>query len=299
MKNVDHKLELQDLKKLGFVTNNLNKYFNNLKDLYKYSEEINRDRQELNYPIDGLVVKLSNNEQTELLGVVGKTPRTWSAIKFAPNVVSAICTDVIWQIGRTGKVTPVITFEPVQLSGSIVERATLHNFAEFVTKSPSIGDILLIRKAGDIIPEVVNITKINDNHTSLMHPSLCPSCNHELLKSDTGIDLLCTNSRKCKDQIVLSLSYFCTRNIANISGLSAKTIEKLVNDFGVTDIADLLTFDCNRLRGFEGFGEKSINNLKINLDKAGTIIDYKFIAGLGIDGVGQEGAKLIAKKLLN
>jgi DNA ligase (NAD+) len=304
-----HHEEIEFLKELGFATNPYNTEVNSLQEVFEVYEKLGSQRLDLQYPIDGLVVKLNDNQVSTQIGVVGKTPRTWCALKYAAEEVTTRILDITWQVGRTGKVTPVAELEPVELAGTTVKRATLHNYNEAVEKNLHYLDTLVVRKAGDIIPEVVEvlvnlrkkpdgITRGNFDETGkILLPSLCPSCKSELVQSDTGIDLYCINSDECHDQIVLRLSYFTQRNMANIVGLSEKIIERFMTEFDVHDIYDLYTLPFDKIKTLEGFGEKSAENLKKSLENAMEFEDWRFLAALGIDGVGPEVARLICAEL--
>ncbi len=152
-----HKQELEILQSLGFTVNPLNDYDVDIKDIWSLREELVTKRDSLNYPIDGLVVKLDNNVLKEELGVVGKTPRGWCAVKFDPTEVVTRVVDITWQVGRTGKLTPVAELEPVELMGTTVRRATLHNYREVIDSKIQVGSMVIIRKAGDIIPEIIKV----------------------------------------------------------------------------------------------------------------------------------------------
>jgi DNA ligase (NAD+) len=154
-----HQDELDFLTNNGFTVNPLNKPVDNLSQAWFYANEISTERKDLNYPIDGLVVKINDNQIHEAIGVVGKTPRGWCAIKFAPEEVVTKVLGITWQVGRTGKLTPVAELEPIELMGTVVKRATLHNYKEVIEKNIEFGDLVVIRKAGDIIPEVVKVIK--------------------------------------------------------------------------------------------------------------------------------------------
>jgi DNA ligase (NAD+) len=156
-----HQDELDFLTKIGFTINPLNKPVQNLSQAWKFAEEIEKQRSSLNYPIDGIVLKINDNILHQNLGIIGKTPRSWCAIKFAPEEVVTKILSITWQVGRTGKVTPVAELEPVDLQGTTVKRATLHNYKEVIEKNLEMGDLVVIRKAGDIIPEVVKVIKIS------------------------------------------------------------------------------------------------------------------------------------------
>lgn len=294
-----HQEELDILVKLGFPTNPFNSQVSSIEQVWEKVEELDKIRQNLPYPIDGMVVKLNDNVITERLGFVGKTPRTWSAVKFAAEEVTTRLLNISWSVGRTGKVTPVADLEAVQLAGTTVQRASLHNYKEVIDQDLHALDTVVIRKAGDIIPEVINILT-NLRHIEaqkLIPPTKCPTCETELTLTDTGIDLMCPNQTGCKTQIVKRLAYFCQRNLGNILGLSEKQIEKFVDEYGIHDVADLYDLPWDKIRLLEGFGEKSVQNLQESIKKSKQIADFKFLAGLGIDGIGPEVAKLVCEKL--
>lgn len=295
-----HQEELDILQKLGFPVNPYNQSLDSLEKIWQLRQKLTTQKDSLNYPVDGLVVKLNDNELTEKLGIIGKTPRSWCAIKFESTEVATKILGVSWQLGRTGKITPVAELEPVLLAGTTVKRATLHNYKEFLEKDLHQKDTLVIHKAGEIIPEVV---KILENlrlpeSSKFDSPKNCPSCQTELQISRTDVDLFCPNTQNCPEQILLRLSYFCQRNIANLTGLSQKTIEKFIKEFGVQDIYDLYKLPYSKIAKMEGFGQKSVENLQDSVEKAKKLRDYKFLAGLGLEGLGPEVAKLICQKLL-
>ncbi len=296
-----HLQELDFLQHLGFTVNPLNSNANNVDEIWDQGQKLYKQKDSLTYPIDGLVVKTNNLQDVKIAGVVGKTPRAWSAVKFAPQEVTTQIIGVSWQIGRTGKVTPVADLQPVELSGTTVKRATLHNFKEFIDSDLHSGDSVVVRKAGEIIPEVIHIlTHLRkENSESFTAPLICPECSSELEKSITGIDVFCLNSQRCPIQIKERLSYFCSRNIGNISGLSDKQIERFIELYQVFDIYDLYTLPFDKIGELDGFGEKSVTNLQTSIQNSREISDYKFLAGLSIDGVGPEVAKLICQKIVD
>ncbi len=296
-----HQDELNFLQAQGFPINPYNSVQNSLENIWEIATKLQQDRNSLPYPIDGLVVKLDDNKIVEQVGVVGKTPRAWCAIKFPPEEIATKLEDVIWQVGRTGKVTPVASLQPINLMGTVVKKASLHNFKEVNELQLHYHDTVVVRKAGDIIPEVVDIlVNLRLPESKLISiPQFCPSCNSQLSKTATEVDLICLNSVNCKDQIVGRLSYYCQRNLGNITGLSEKQIEKFMNEFGVKDIPDLYNLPWEKIEVLEGFGKKSVENLQKSVENSRSIADYKFLAGLGIEGVGVEIAKLIAEQINN
>jgi DNA ligase (NAD+) len=245
-----------------------------------------------------MVIKIGDKNLHQKAGIVGKTHRTWCAIKFPADEVTTKVLDIIWQVGRTGKVTPVAILEPVLLQGSTVTKATLHNFKQVLDLSICKNDYVIIRKAGDIIPEIVKILPelSLDRDKVFELPTNCPSCSQKLDFSDTQIDLIC-NNLECPDKIILRLSYFCSRNLANIEGMSQKTLTKFVQLYGIKDICDIYKLDFEAIAMLDGFGYKSAQKLQLAVEKSRKIQDYKFLAGLGIDGIGPEVAKLICELL--
>jgi DNA ligase (NAD+) len=292
-----HQQELELLDELGFSTNPLNKKVDSIQEVWQYFLEIQKQKDSLNYQIDGMVVKLNDLELTDKAGVVGKTKRAWSAIKFPSQEAITKIIGITWQVGRTGKLTPVAELKPTLLQGTVVKRATLHNYKEVLEAGLTIEDTLVIQKAGDIIPEVVKIlTNLRpENSIKFSLPEVCPSCGTRLVLSKTKVDAICTNTGNCKSQIRQRLSYYCQRNIANISGLSKQIINKFITEFAIKDIADIYDLPYKQIFELEGFSDKSVENLKKSIDKARQIPDYKFLAGLGIEGLGLETAKLICK----
>jgi DNA ligase (NAD+) len=297
MQFATHQEELEYLQKLGFPTNPLNKKVANLDQAWKYATEIEQQKETLAYPVDGLVIKVNDNQILEKTGVVGKTNRAWSAIKFKADEVTTKLLGVTWQVGRTGKVTPVAELEAVQLAGTTVKRATLHNFQEFVNLDLHDGDFLVIRKAGEIIPEVVQKVLSQEKNQKFVPPFQCPICDSGLHKSNTEIDLICNNQSSCPAQVIGRLSYFSQRNIANIKGLSEKQLAKFYHEFGVSDVADLYDLPFDKILELEGYQQKSVDNLQSSIQEARQIPAHKFLAGLSIEGVGPEVAKLIVNEV--
>jgi DNA ligase (NAD+) len=294
-----HTDEITFLHEMGFATNPYNETALDLYTVVQVFEDIGKKRMELAYPIDSLVVKLDDTQRAMQLGVVGKTPRTWCAMKYAPEEVTTTLLGISWQVGRTGKLTPVADLEPVELMGTVVKRATLHNYKEVIDTGFVAGDMVVIRKAGDIIPEVVQVlTNLRgEKFAAIEIPNNCPSCNTRLETTKTGVDLYCPNTETCHDQVLLRMVYYTQRNMANIVGLSEKIIERFIAEYDIHDIYDLYTLPWDEIKNLEGFGEKSVENLKAAVEEAKKIPDYTFLASLGIEGVGVEVAKLIVENI--
>lgn len=293
-----HTQTLRLLKSLGFATNPYNHLARDTNDVWEIFENLNTQRDSLKYQIDGLVVKLNDYEITDSAGVVGKTQRARSALKFGATETNSKLQNVVWQVGRTGKLTPVAEFDPVFLAGSTVSRATFHNYKEILNSQICYGDILTVRKAGDIIPEVVHVlTNLRgDNPKPVEIPQACPSCETKLKITSTGVDLYCPNTDSCKAQIIGRLSYFTQRSNANVAGLSEKTIKAFVENYGVKEFCDLYDLPFEKITVLDGYGEKSVENLKKSLENSKNIDDFRLLSGFGVDGVGPEISKLILKQ---
>jgi DNA ligase (NAD+) len=306
---LSHEDELGFLAEQGFPINPFNQKKESIDEIIQAFTDLDESRKDLPYPIDGLVVKLSDNIISGDLGVVGKTPRSWCAMKFAAEEATTQLLDVIWQVGRTGKLTPVACLEDTELAGTIVKRATLHNYKEVLEKDLYYKDTLVIRKAGDIIPEVVQILQNLRHHGNSVEqdhfdtngkvvlPTHCPSCKEVLVFSETNVDVYCPNVESCHDQVAGRLSYYCQRNMANIPGLSDKIIERLIKEYQIHDVYDIYQLPWDEIKFLDGFGDKSVENLSKSVQNSQNIQDYRFLSALGIDGVGPEVAKLICEKL--
>jgi DNA ligase (NAD+) len=295
-----HQAELEFLENLGFPTNTEIVEAGSVAEVWEKSRELEQNGADLSYHIDGMVIKLNDHRLATDLGVVGKTPRAWCAIKFAAEEVTTKILDVTWQVGRTGKLTPVAELEPVSLVGTVVKRATLHNYKEFLEKKLVVGDVVIVRKAGDIIPEIVQVLynlRSGESLTELKPPENCPVCSTRLVISSTGVDLECPNKLNCRAQVLGRLAYYAQRNIANIQGLSEKLIERFVDEYTIRDLPHLYDLPYEQIAQLEGFGQKSAQNLRASIDQSRHLPDYKFLAGLAIEGVGLEVAKLICQKL--
>jgi DNA ligase (NAD+) len=299
-----HQDELAFLKQQGFPINPHNSYAKNIEEIWEVQAKLQAKRHHLSYNIDGLVVKLNNNQLVQDLGVVGKTPRGWCAVKFPAEEVTTKLLDIMWQVGRTGRVTPVANLEPVSLAGTTVKRASLHNYKEILERDMKPGDMVVIRKAGDIIPEVIQVLKNLrtteiEQSCSFRGPSYCPACQTKLILSETGVDLICPNDEHCPAQVLGRLTYFTQRSVANITGLSDKILERFVKEYTISDIPDLYDLPFEKIHKLEGFGDKSAENIQRAVEKARYLDAPRFLAGLAIEGVGLEVAKLICEALVD
>jgi len=281
------------LKTQGFLTG---KYFKIVKSLDEIKECINetdKNRGKLDYLIDGMVIKINKTSIRNKLGSTEKVPRWAVAYKFEAEETSTILNDITWQVGRTGKVTPVAELEPTELCGVTIKRATLNNYNDILRKKVRIGDNVFIRRSNDVIPEILAVAETYTHSKPIQKPTNCPCCGAVL--EDTETELYCPNHLGCRQQIVLKLVQFSSRNAMNIDGLSIKTIEQLYDKFEIRTFGDLYKLTANELSALEGFKDKKINNILSSIEKSKNVKLSNFIFALGIDNIGQKTAKQLAK----
>ncbi len=253
------------------------------------------DRDKLDFAIDGMVIKVNDVSIREKLGFTDKFPRWAIAYKFEAEETTTKLKDVVWQVGRTGKITPIAILEPVELCGAIVKRATLNNFGDILRKKVKIGSRVFIRRSNDVIPEVLGVAEEDGSDIEL--PSVCPSCKTPLVED--GANLFCPNEYECKPQINGRLVHFCEKDCMNIEGLSEKTISLLYDRIGLNSFEGLYNLKESDFEGIEGFKEKKINNLLSGIEKSKKADLAHYINALGIPGVGKKLAVDLAKKYGN
>ncbi|MCZ0702891.1 DNA ligase (NAD+) [Natronobacillus azotifigens] len=293
-----HSDRLSYLKELGFKTNPEWRKCEDIEQVIEYIEGWNEKRANLDYEIDGIVVKVDDLAYQDQLKTTAKSPRWAIAYKFPAEEVVTKLIDVILSVGRTGAVTPTALLIPVQVAGTTVQRASLHN-ADFIeTKDIRIGDTVVIKKAGDIIPEVVRV--LSDQRSGeeqpYQMPDECPSCASELVNLEGEVALRCMNPN-CHAQLKEGLTHFVSRNAMNIDGLGEKVVEQLYDAQLVANVADLYQLDRTALLNLERMGEKSVDNLlaAINASKNNSL--ERLLFGLGIRFVGAKAAKTLAMAL--
>ena len=294
-----HSEAIEFMTKIGFKTNINNRLVKNINELIEFIDEKGQIRKDLPYDIDGIVIKVNNIEQQQKLGFTAKYPKWATAYKFPAEEVVTKLTDIIFTVGRTGQITPNAVLEPVIVAGSTISRATLHN-EDFVNeKELKIGDIVSIRKAGDVIPEVVEAKKDRrtGNEKDFIMITECPMCNTSLVKKEGQVDYFCTNS-KCPARHIESLIHFASRDAMNIEGLGDRIMEDFYNFNFIGSIADIYSLKnhAKELVRLEGFGEKSINNLLEAIEESKNNSLERLIFGLGIPHVGAKTAKVLAQK---
>lgn len=294
-----HSEALEYMKKLGFKVNPNNRVVKNINEVLEFIEEKGKERSSLAYDIDGIVIKVNNIDDQQRLGSTAKYPKWATAYKFPAKEVLTKLTDIIFTVGRTGQITPNAVLEPVIVAGSTISRATLHNEDYVKEKDLKIGDIVSIRKAGDVIPEVVEVKKERrtGKENDFIMITNCPMCNTPLVKKEGQVDYYCPN-KKCPARNIESLIHFVSRDAMNIDGLGDRIMEDFYNFHFIATIPDIYALkehekDLTRL---EGYGEKSVTNLLNAIEESKNNSLEKLIFGLGIPHVGAKTAKLLAQK---
>ena len=297
-----HIQSIEFIKSLGFKTTNVFEKCENLKQLEERISYWDIERKKLDFETDGMVIKVNDFSLYNELGFTAKSPRWAIAYKFMTEKKETKLLDVSYQVGRTGVVTPVAELKAVNLSGSIVKRASLHNFDEIERLGLKIGDIVVIEKAAEIIPQVigVNIDKRKGNEKDIEIPKLCPSCQSELEKERDIVALKCKNDN-CPEKVKKKIEYFVSRDALNIQGLGSKIVARLLELGLISDFLDIYELHNHRetLIGLEKMGEKSVDKLLENIEKSKTISFDKIIYSLGIDYVGKSASKVLAQNFKN
>ncbi|ECP4351055.1 NAD-dependent DNA ligase LigA [Listeria monocytogenes] len=290
-----HSAGLDMLETLGLKVNKERRLCNSLEEVYAYIEEWTEKRAGLAYDIDGIVLKLNNLEQQRQMGNTVKSPRWSIAYKFPAEEVPTKLLDIELNVGRTGVITPTAVLEPVRVAGTTVSRASLHNEDLITEKDIRIGDTVLIKKAGDIIPEVIkSITEKRSGSEEPFHmPKNCPACDSELVRLEEEVALRCINP-KCPAQIKEGLIHFVSRNAMNIDDLGEKVIIQLFSQHLIKDVADLFFLSKEKLLELERMGEKSVTNLLASIQASKQNSLEKLLFGLGIRHVGAKAAKSLA-----
>ena len=292
-----HSKSLELLSKLGFSVSPDYKVFNNIEDIIKYIEYWTDNRESLKFGIDGMVIKVNNFEQREQMGFTAKSPRWAIAYKFPAERKKTKLLDIIVEVGRTGNITPTAVLEPVRLAGTTVSRATLHNQDYIKEKDIKINDMVVVQKAGDIIPQVVEVDKEarTGDEVDFKMPEICPVCGEPTVRLEGEAAVKCINI-SCPAQIRRGIIHFVSRDAMNIDGLGESIITLLLDKKLIKDISDLYYIKKEDLVGLERMGEKSATNLINAIEKSKSNDLYRLINGLGIKHIGVKGAKIIANE---
>ncbi|MER2257227.1 MAG: NAD-dependent DNA ligase LigA [Priestia megaterium] len=291
-----HSESLNLLDDLGFKTNKERQTCETIDDVIAYIESWQTKRPELSYDIDGIVVKVDSFDQQAELGTTAKSPRWAIAYKFPAEEVVTKLVNIELTVGRTGVITPTAILEPVQVAGTTVQRASLHNEDLIREKDIRIGDYVVVKKAGDIIPEVVNVIeeKRTGEEQEFTMPTHCPECESELVRLEEEVALRCINP-SCPAQIREGLIHFVSRNAMNIDGLGEKVISQLFREQLIKDVADIYTLTKQQLIELERMGEKSADNLIAAIEASKENSLERLLFGLGIRHVGAKAAKTLAQ----
>ncbi len=290
-----HKESLDYIKSLGFKTVPFYNEFDSIEDVIKELDRIGSIRGTLPFDIDGAVIKVNRFDHRELLGSTAKFPKWALAWKYPPEEKETTLVDIEINVGRTGVLTPTAVFKPVLVAGSTVSRATLHNEDFIKEKDVRIGDTVVIRKAGDIIPEVLRVSKHADGSLPYEMPKICPSCGAPVTRENDEAAIRCNNP-DCPAQLLRNLIHFCSRDAMDIEGLGDAVLELFVNKGLLKSAADIYRLDYDIIAGFEGLGEKSARNFEYAVEKSKENDLSKLIFALGIRHIGQKAAKLLADK---
>ena len=303
--NIDNQFTfLKKLKEWGFKTNPQNKLVSGVKNLMKNYIEIEKKRAELDFDIDGIVYKVNDFSLQKRLGNVANSPRWAIAHKFSAVNGLTIIKDIEIQIGRTGALTPVAKVEPINIGGVVVSNATLHNEDEIIRKDIRIGDTVLIERAGDVIPHIIEVdfAKRSKNTNRFIFPKYCPSCGSKTVKEFNSISKKedavrrCTSEGyECEKIAIEKIKHFVSKDAFNIDGFGKKIVESFWNKKLVKLPQDIFNLDYNKIENLEGWGKQSVFNLKYSIEEKKNISFEKFIYALGIRHIGLENAKILAK----
>lgn len=289
---------LQTLKTWGFNVCEHTRLTNNIEDVLLFIQRWENERFKLSYDIDGIVIKVNSYAQQQELGFTAKSPRWAISYKYKAQEVETILEKVTYQVGRTGAVTPVANLKPVQLAGTTVKRATLHNANEIERLDLHEGDSVFVEKGGEIIPKIINVNldKRRTDATPVIYPSVCPECNTPLIRKEGEVAFYCPNDEACPPQIVGKIQHFISRKAMNIDGLGDETIETFYQRGLVAHISDLYTLHekADELKTLERFGEKSIENMLKGIALSKQMPFEKVLFGLGIRYVGETVARKLA-----
>lgn len=292
-----HREEHDLLRTMGFRTDGFARECASLDDVFSFWNEIAKKRESLPYQIDGVVVNINDNATFEKLGVAGKAPRGAIAFKFPAEEATTRITDIVVQVGRTGALTPVAHLEPVPIGGTIVSHATLHNEDEVRRLNARIGDTVIVKRAGDVIPKVVGVlTHLRTGKEKrFVMPAHCPACKEPVTRVEGEVIVKCLN-KKCPAKNKEALSHFVSRRAFDIRGLGEKILDQLSVVGLVSDPSDIFFLEKGDLLPLERFAEKSADNLILAIRKAKSVPLAKFLVALGIVHVGEETAHALAER---
>lgn len=290
---LDSQIEcVEFLKKNGFKVHPFLKICHNISEVMSAIKEIEKSRKTLDILTDGAVVKVNDFKTREELGSTDKFPRWAIAFKFTAEEVTTKLNQVVWQVGRTGKLTPLALLEPVDLAGATVQKATLNNMGDILRKGVKVPSRVLIRRSNEVIPEILGTTEYYDDSADVVPPKVCPYCGSEII--EVGANLFCPN-KDCKPRVVANLSNFASKEGMNIDGFSEKTASQLFDALKTDCFSELYKLTYDDLSKLDGFGDKKADNLLKAIEKSKKVDFARFIYALGIDNVGKKTARDLSK----
>lgn len=292
-----HKESLDYLKELGFNTIPYYERVDDIETAFEKVLQIGEKRGELEFDIDGAVIKVDDFSEREQLGSTAKFPKWAVAFKYPPEEKQTEILDIEITVGRTGKLTPTAVLSPVHLAGTTVSRATLHNQDFINEKGVNIGDIVTVRKAGDIIPEVLCVNEKRSNG-SFVYPKRCPSCNEKVVREEGESDIRCINP-ECPAQLLRNLIHYCSRDAMDIEGLGPSIIETFVNEGMIKTVTDIYRLDKEKIASLDGFQQTSANNIIESVENSKNNDLSKLIFALGVRHIGAKAAKLLSDEFKN
>lgn len=284
---------------LGFKTGRDNRLVSDLSEVFDYYQKIEKKRPQLDFDIDGLVIKVNDLSLWPVLGVVGKAPRYMMAYKFSAEQATTKIIDIVWQIGRTGILTPAACLEPVKVGGAVISRSTLHNFDEIKRLDVRIGDTVIIERSGDVIPKVVRVLgNLRSGQEKIVRPPrTCPICSGSVAKKEGEVAYRCASSR-CWAVNLRRIIHFASKGAADMAGLGPKLIEQFMTAGLIKDAADLYSLQRSDLLSLDRFQEKKADNVLGIIKERRQLSLERFIYGLGIHHVGEETAALLANNFI-
>ncbi len=292
-----HFESLENARKVGFKVPKTITLANSIEQVFDFVNEWDSKRHELPYETDGVVIKVNNLQQQEELGYTAKSPRWAIAYKYKAAQVATVLREITYQVGRTGAITPVANLEPVQLAGTIVKRASLHNADQIEKLNIRIGDTVYVEKGGEIIPKIiaVNFIKRPDKSEPTIYATHCPECNTELIRTEGDAKHYCPNEFECAPQITGRIQHYISRKAMDIDGLGGETVDLLRKEGLIQNYADLYNLKIEQIIPLERMAEKSAENMIVGIEKSKEIPFEKVLFALGIRFVGETVSKKLAK----
>lgn len=298
LKISNHFDSINFLKSLGFRTIPESKVFSNIEQCVSQIEAINKNRFNYDFEIDGAVIKINSFIDRSALGSTAKFPRWAIAYKYEPEQKQTKLLEIKINVGRTGVLTPVAVFEPIDIAGTIISRASLHNQSYINSRDIRLGDLILVQKAGEVIPEVVKSIEHCVNSKPYVMPSNCPVCGSGVVKNENEVAIRCVNPN-CAATLALNIVHFASKGAMNIEGLGKAVIGALIEKKFIKSFVDLFKLKKTDLLELDGFADRSANNLLTSIEKSKQFPLWRLICGLGIRGVGENVAKLLCRNFKN